>query len=253
MRFSKLLSVAVTGYLCVVISPQGNAMSWASVSEFFETLSSESGAWAVQVKQTALSANQASQSQVTSNQQLATALGAISMSDRVSTAVTSFHSDVGQPVTIKCLAQQNNTLFVESDSQRNRDTSRLMQSYASQRVGSASEADAEILALHRDTYCTVSESKQGMCNLTPNGMQGWDVNYSGAFSEKTLAPEGEVAAYAYVAMISDSRAEALTDCGSTACEAAQSNQLAMSAMNAMVANSIVGQVTDRRMPMLTGN
>jgi len=78
------------------------------------------------------------------------------------------------------------------------------------------------------------------------------VNYAGAFSEKTLAPEGEVAAYAYAAMIADARAEANSDCTTTACAAAQSQQLATAALSAMAANAIIGQATDRRMPMLTG-
>lgn len=252
MKIKKIMSIAVLGYGLALVSAPANAFTWASVLQLIKTMSSEASAWAVSVKQTAVAANQESMAELTSKKQLATAIGAIGMSDRVMKSITSFDSELGQPVTIKCAAQQNGKLFVEAESQRDKDASHLMASFASQRVGSKAVADTQRLNMHRDTYCTVSEAKQGMCTLSPNGMQGWDVNYAGAFGEKTLAPEGEVAAYAYAAMISDARAEAQTDCKTTACAAAQSEQLATAAMSAMAANSIIGQVTDRRVPMLTG-
>lgn len=252
MRMKKVIAGTLVGYGLALTSVPAHALSWDSVIAFINTLRNEASAWAVSVKQTSVAAHQESQAEVTAKKQLATAMGAISMSDRVMKAVTSFDSELGQPVTIKCVAQQNGKLHVEADSQRQKDAARLMASFASNRVGSKAVANAEVLTMHRDTYCTVSEAKQGMCSLSANGMQGWDVNYAGAFSEKTLAPEGEVAAYAYAAMIADARAEANSDCTTTACAAAQSQQLATAALSAMAANAIIGQATDRRMPMLTG-
>lgn len=248
----KYVAVVVAGFGLTAMSMPAQALSWASVATFISTMQTEASAWAISVKQTALSANVVAQMDSDSKKQLANAVGAISMSDRVMKAVTSFDSAVGQPVTIKCIAQENGKLFVEAQSQRGLDASRLMASYASQRVGSRAAADQSALDMHRDTYCTVSEAKQGLCSLSPNGMQGWDIDYSGPFSEKTLAPEAEAAAYAYTAMITDTRAEAQIDCHSTACNAAQAQQLATAAMSAMAANSLIGQVTDRRVPMLTG-
>lgn len=249
---NKIIACALVGYGLALASVPAHALSWASVASLVNTLRNEASAWAVNTKQGSLAANQELQADVTAKKQLATAIGAISMSDRVMGSVTSFDSELGQPVTIKCVAQQNGKLHVEADSQRQKDAARLMSSYASNRVGSKAVADTEVLSMHRDTYCTVSEAKQGMCSLSANGMQGWDLNYAGAFSEKTLAPEGEVAAYAYAGMIADARAEAGIDCTSTACAAARSQQLATAAVSAMAANAIIGQATDRRMPMLTG-
>lgn len=248
----KVVAVVIAGCGLSVVALPAQALSWASVATFISTMQSEASAWAISTKQTALSANVISQMDNDSKKQLANAIGAISLSDRVMKAVTSFDSAVGQPVTIKCIAQENGKLFVEAEGQRGLDAARLMASYSSQRVGSRAAADQSALAMHRDTYCTVSEAKQGLCALSPNGMQGWDLDYAGAFSEKTLAPEGEAAAYAYTAMITDTRAEAQIDCSSAACNAAQAQQLATAAMGAMAANSLIGQVTDRRVPMLTG-
>lgn len=248
----KIPAVLAVGLGLGITALPAQALSWASVLTFISTMQTEMSAWSVTVKQTALSANVVSQVDSDSKKQLANAVGAIDMSDRVMKSATSFDSAVGQPVTIKCTAQEQGKLFVEAVSQRDKDTARLMANYAAKRVSSRASADQETLAMHRDTYCTVSEARQGMCSLNANGMQGWDMDYAGPFSEKTLAPEGEVAAYAYTAMISDQRAEAHIDCTTVACNAAQSQQLAASAMAAMAANSLVGQATDRRVPMLTG-
>lgn len=248
----KIPAVLAVGLGLGITALPAQALSWASVLTFISTMQTEMSAWSVTVKQTALSANVVSQVDSDSKKQLANAVGAIDMSDRVMKSATSFDSAVGQPVTIKCTAQEQGKLFVEAVSQRDKDTARLMANYAAQRVSSRASADQETLAMHRDTYCTVSEARQGMCSLNANGMQGWDMDYAGPFSEKTLAPEGEVAAYAYTAMITDQRAEAHIDCTTVACNAAQSQQLAASAMAAMAASSLVGQATDRRVPMLTG-
>jgi len=248
----KIPAVLAVGLGLGITALPAQALSWASVLTFISTMQTEMSAWSVTVKQTALSANVVSQVDSDSKKQLANAVGAIDMSDRVMKSATSFDSAVGQPVTIKCTAQEQGKLFVEAVSQRDKDTARLMANYAAQRVSSRASADQETLTMHRDTYCTVSEARQGMCSLNANGMQGWDMDYAGPFSEKTLAPEGEVAAYAYTAMITDQRAEAQIDCTTVACNAAQSQQLAASAMAAMAANSLVGQATDRRVPMLTG-
>ncbi len=212
----------------------------------------QTSAWAVTTKQTALSANVVGTSQQHDDQTLAAAIGAIHMSDALSDVAVQYSMLTGQPDSIKCIAQANGKLAVQTDQQREQDTARLMATYSSSRVGSQAQANQQLLDLHRSTYCTVSESKGGMCKLTPNGMQGWDQNYAGAFTQGTLSPEGELAGYAYAAMLTDVRADAAIDCRSSACAAAQAAQLDAAAAASIAANSMVEQVTDRRQPMLTG-
>lgn len=246
-------AVCIFGCGALISANTAWALSWASVVTMVKNLASEASAWSVSTKQTALAANQQATAEQISQKQLATAVGAIAMSDRVTKSIEAFHSEFGQPSTIKCEAQKNAKLFVEAQAQKNRDSSRLMATYASQRVGSRWLADAETLNVHKKNYCTVSEAKQGLCTLNANGMQGWDTDYSGAFGEKTLAPEGEVAGYAYATMVSDVRVESQVDCKSSACAVAQSHQLAKAALGSMVASSLIGQVTDRRITVLTGH
>ena len=233
--------------------PAGAAdLSWASVLTFVKTLKDEASAWSVNTQQTAVAAQQQNDSRLRAESMLASAIGAIEMSDRVGQAIASVDPAVGQPKTILCEAQTEGTLRVEALGQRDRDAGRLMQSFASSRVASQARADEALLAQRQDTYCTIGEARAGACKLTANGMQGWDSNYAGAFSQRTLSPEGELAGYAYTATLTDTRASAAIDCTSAACMSAAAGQMRVAAMSALAANSLVGQVTDRRVPVLTG-
>ncbi|WP_323025779.1 hypothetical protein [Castellaniella sp.] len=241
--------------LCLVAACSPAAavgLSWESVLTFVKTLKDEASAWAVTTRQTAVAAQQQNDSRLRSEAMLASAIGAIEMADRVGQAIAAVDPAVGQPQTILCEAQTQGQLRVEALGQRDRDAARLMQSFASSRVASQAQADQAQLAQRQDTYCTVSEARAGACKLTANGMQGWDSNYAGAFSQRTLSPEGELAGYAYTATLTDTRASAAIDCTSAACMSAASGQMRVAAMSAMAANSLIGQVTDRRVPVLTG-
>lgn len=238
--------------LLLLAAPVAQAITWQSALQWILSMQNELSGWAVTVKQTALAANQIAQARLISQQQLATAIGAIAMSERMSKAVMAVDPNWGQPVTLKCEAQQDATSQVEAWHQVSLDRSKLMATFASTRVADEAHAEHERMALHRDSYCTVSEAKVGMCQLMANGMQGWDVNYAGAFVERTLPAEGELAGYAYAAMVADTRAPAVADCKSTACAAAAEQQLARAAAGTLVADAIVGQVLERRVPMLTG-
>lgn len=248
----KLMGLAV---LCLCLaSPSAGAvgLSWDSVLTFLKTMKDEASAWSVTTQQTAVAAQQQNDSRLRSQAMLASAIGAIEMSDRVGKAIAAVDPAVGQPQTLLCEAQTEGALRVEALGQRDRDAARLMQSFASSRVDTQAKADEGAIAQRKNTYCTVSEARGGACDLVANGMQGWDSNYAGAFSQRTLSPEGELAGYAYTAMLTDVRAGSSIDCTSVACRSAAANQMRVAAMSALAANSLIGQVTDRRVPVLTG-
>jgi len=229
-----------------------HAFSWSSVMQFVKDLEDELSAWSVNVKQTALSANQMGNAERVSKQQLTTAMNTLDMGEKLYHAVVDFGPMTGQPDSVKCTEHHHATLHVEARGQRDLDHRKLMASYASSRVGTRAGAQNDWQKNHRANYCTVSEAKQGMCKITADGMQGWDTNYAGAFTELTLAPEAELAAYDYAATLIDVRSDAVTDCNSADCLTAQSNFFGFAAAGSMVANSITGQATDRRQPFLPG-
>lgn len=239
------------GLACMSVSTAADAQAIAA-GTMVSNGQQQTSAWAVATKQTALSANGVSTSEVQSEQTLSAAIGAIEMTDALTNAVVQHSPLLGQPDSIKCIAQADGKLEVQTDQQRAQDVGHLMATYSSTRVGSQVVADQQRLALHRDTYCMVSESKAGLCKLSPNGMQGWDSNYAGAFGQETLSPEGELAGFAYASMLTDVRADVAIDCKGATCRAAEAAQLDASAAASMAANSMVEQVTDRRQPILTG-
>lgn len=228
-------------------------LAFSTGATLFRNMQAEASAFAVSVKQSAIAANQVALSSNTSGKQLSNAQGAIRMSKAARENAVKFSGRFGVSPTLKCEGQADRTVAIESQRQRQRDGARLMANYSGERMANQASADADALKMHLKTYCTVAAAKQGLCTLQPNGMQGWDVNYSGAFSERTLSPEGEAAAYAYVALVTDARASAEGDCTSRACEAAQGSGMAVSAFASMAAASLVDQATDRRVPILTGN
>lgn len=247
----RMLCLACVGAAGALASMSGHAQAIAA-GTMTTNGQQQTSAWAVTTKQTALSANVVSTSEAQSQQALANAIGAMQMSDALTNAAVQYSMLTGQPDSIKCIAQANGKIAVQTDQQRAQDTSHLMATYSSTRVGSQAVANQQLLAMHRSTYCTVSESQAGLCKLTPNGMQGWDQNYAGAFSQDTLSPEGELAGYAYAAMLTDVRADAAIDCKSATCASAAAAQLDAAAAASIAANSMVEQVTDRRQPVLTG-
>lgn len=245
--------VVVLSLLAIALVPTSSyAFSWASILKFFETMQNEMSAWSVQVKQTAVAANQISSSLMAANRQLATAIGAISMTERLGAALSSMSPALGQPISIKCEAQKQERLQQASWEQLALDRGHLMATYAGTRVSSKDGAEKERLATHREQYCTVSEARMGMCELNPNGMQGWDSNWAAIDGEMTLAPEAELAGYDFATTIADYRAPSAIDCKSASCSAAAMQQLAVASVGALVTDTFVGQTMARRVPTLTG-
>jgi len=243
--FGALAAAAL--FLPATASAQG---VWASVLELIQKLGQEMSAIAVATKQTAVSANVVSRTVVTSKMQLANAKGMQDMNARLLHAFEEYNVDVGgQPQTILCPAQQESRVATLTQAQSVVDRGTLMRSYAGQQGGSLVAAEAAKWKMHKDNYCTVSEAKQGVCTLSPNGMQGWDTNYGAAFADKTSSPEVELATYAYAAMLSDERADLAVGCSSVACAASMQAQLESASISSMVAAAIVGQATDRRVSL----
>lgn len=248
---SKRLAALALGVM-LTVPMAADALSFQTILNFIRNAWKEGAAFSVQTLQTSVASNQISKAHQNAKLQLSTALAALNTSARIADAAISVHPDIGQPNTLKCIAQRDGKLAVEAQAQRGYDADRLMRSYTNSRVESSAQADIERVNQHRSTYCTVSESRMGACEVKPNGLQGWDVNYAAPFGQKTLAPEGELAAYAYVAMITDVRAPKAIDCSTVACATAAMHQMAAAAQGSMAASALISQVTDRRVPMLTG-
>ncbi|WP_244986293.1 hypothetical protein [Serratia symbiotica] len=239
----------IPGLLIIASIPStGFAASWASVTELVNTMQQGMSALAVETKQAALAANQQSLMVANAFKTLSTSRGSVQMSNRVVDSYVDFNPSTGQASSNGCQAHMQNSYALQANELSAKNQLALMQNYSAKRYGAQSEADAERMSIHNDTYCSASEAKAGACNLKANGMQSWDSNYAGAFNQDTLSPEAELAGYAYIANIADQRVSTADQCTSTACQTATLAQLQSTALNSMVANSLIGQLTERRIP-----
>lgn len=248
LKRSVIIGLAATAFIASAVA---NA-SFLSVAQLLATMQREASAWSVQIKQTAVAASQQNAATLRSAQTVSTANEIMLKSNRIVDATRDYSPRFGQPDELKCAAQANRVVVLESFSQRDKDLSAMMQSYSSSRVGSQAVANQTKLSTRKSSFCSQDEAKAGVCELVPNGMQAWDSNYAGAFNELTLAPETELAGYEYVAMVTDNRSSAFADCKSAACDAAAHKSHAATAFSSMAAFSLAGQIADRRMTTFEG-
>ena len=242
---SKLAQVALVASL-VSVSAQAHAFGWASVVSWFMTMQRELSALAIAVKQTAVASNQISDAEVNTRKQLAVAMGAVMTSERVREVVKNYDPSLGQPMLLKCEAQFDRRLQVEVINQSEKNARVLVSNFASASTPARAAADRDGLTQHRELFCSVSEAKQGLCELKPNGMQGWDASYSGPFGEQTMTPDVELAGYNYITNVVDTRASHSINCKSEACAAARLENMQATAIGSMVAESFIGQLSMRR-------
>jgi len=234
----------------VGLSAEAQAFGWASVVSWFQTMQREVSALAIQVKQNAVSANQVSDAEMNTRKQLAVAMGALMTSERVRDVVKNYDPTLGQPMLLKCDAQFDRKVQVEVFNQAAKNTREMVSSFAVASTTSRAAADKDVLAQHRELFCSVSEAKQGLCELKPNGMQAWDASYSGPFGEQTMTPDVELAAYNYITNVVDTRAPNGINCETEACTSARLQNMRDTAIGSMVAESLVGQVSMRRSTVL---
>lgn len=232
--------------LAALMTISAEAHAWASVVAWFVTMQREVSSLAVSVMQGGVSANQISDAEVNSRKTLSVAMGALTTSDRVREVVKNYDPNLGQPMLLKCEAQLDRTLQVEVTHQANKNALGFVTNFASASTSSRADADRDTLDQHRDFFCSVSEAKQGLCELKPNGMQGWDSSYSGPFGQLTMTPEGELAAANYITNLVDARPPEGINCKSQACSSARLEYMQVTALGSMVAESLVSQLSARR-------
>ena len=231
-----------------IVTSSAHAGTWVSTVTLESVKQTLSSAMSVVTKQTSVSANQAAEARVNTYKTLSDAMSTINMSNRLIDAVVSFDPHFGQPQSNSCQAVLQKGYNLQARQVANQSQQILIQNYVNDRYSGALEGSQRLIETHKSEYCTVGESKAGFCQLKANGMQGWDADYSGFSSAKTLAPDAELAGYAYAGMITDQTMSVATECHSESCRTAAMNQLKTASINSLIATAIVGQVTDRRLP-----
>lgn len=242
------LGVAILGASSLV-----NAQtSWHTVIESIRAMLSEGTYWKLVANQTRVSADRQVETQKKSNQQLADAFDLIRKQERLTDAIRDHGAATGQPQSIGCVALEHADLEMRARQQATLDAAKLMQSFADSRQRSGAQTSRQIREKLKSEYCTVSEAKQGICELRGNGMQGWNRNYAAAYSSETLSPEAENAAYDYAELASAGPGDEVIECEGAACDRNRLTSLAQTAVSSLVAGTYVGQAASRRSPVMTG-
>lgn len=229
--------------------------AWASLSSVQVNYNEMNilSAFSVFTKQEAVSSSQKSSMVHNSIQQLATAIGAIGMSERMKESLINFNSSTGQPKSVSCDAQTTNNRTVVTRSQQSEDTAVLTEWASTFPARTPIEKDAELIKGHKSAYCSISENVQGMCKIVPNGMQSWDVDYSKAFNQKTVSDDGYYATFAFAKNITNFTSgtdESECKSGDSDCIAAEYNNLEPLSESSMVTAIIVDQGNAKRQPFL---
>lgn len=252
-RNLQVMAGVAIGAAILGASPLANAqVSWRSVVEYLRVMLTEGTYWKLVGNQTRVSANRQVEVQQKTNQQLAGAFDLIRKQERLTDAVRDHGAATGQPKSIGCAELEHADLALRARQQATLDAARLMQSFSDSRQRSGLQSGDAILQKHKGEYCTVSEARQGICELKGNGMQGWNRNYAGVFSSETMSPEAENAAYDYAELVSAPAGDEVIECEGAACEHNRQASLAQTAVSSLVAGTYVGQATSRRSPVMTG-
>lgn len=202
--------------------------------------------------QEAVSGQQQANADKSAKQALATAIGAINMTDNMLKIYMDRMPDAGVPMDSRCNAATDRQGQIIQRNLSLLDIQDRMQSFASTRMQSFAEGERAKLDRHLTAYCSITEARAGLCVLLPNGLQSADVDYSRALGSEKLGDDGSMAALDYVAQVADVRFTQQLDCGSADCLHGQMNHLSNSSINSMVANSLVSQITAKQVVPIAG-
>lgn len=196
--------------------------------------------------QDAANAQRQSQTLASSAKMVANSMAGVDMVDRYINVKIDHHPRTGLPLSNKCAAVQTQNHVVDAADMSRRDRHALQASFAVNRYIPASDWFTQQHERHTELYCSVSEAKQGMCELKPNAMQGFDSNYAAVTSEPTLSPEMELAGYDYITNLVYETNSIPKDCATEACQIHLVNDQRRRAVATMVSYTLLDQIASRR-------
>lgn len=221
------------------------SFTWSSVLQWVISLNNDNSAWSVTTKQTALTSNQIASNDVRATSMLSIAIGSLNQTERQKKNIIDYSASFGQPESNLCLAISQLNSFVKNMEAQKKDLRGRMASYGNDIQTSKVELNQSLQILHQD-FCSVSESKQGLCKLKANGMQAWDVDYSGFTSQNNIEGTSEIGAIAYVKRISPSIISSKNQCKTNLCTDVRIQNLTNVARASMITNTFLSQVSIRK-------
>lgn len=202
------------------------------------------GAYSVLTQQKAIGSQQQAESAKNAHQALATAIGAINMSDRLLKFMVDDAGRLGSSQTTSCVVfanQQAEKIKLVQSSIYARD---MVSNFMKVMMSNSSEAEANRIERHKN-YCSIAEANMGICSILPNGLQSGDSNYSLVFNHNKLQSDTHKAATDYIANIVDNRYSAQDICSNAQCISKQIDYITRTSGNSLSAFVLSNQVSQR--------
>lgn len=210
------------------------------------------GAYSVFTQQKSVSSQQQAQSAMTSNQALATAIGAINMSDRMLRFMLDDAGRLGSSQTTSCVVFADQQAEKVKLIQSSINARAMVANFTKVMMGNSVSAENNRLERHKN-YCSIAEANMGLCALLPNGLQAADSNYALVFNSNKLQTDTFNAATDYIANIVDTRYSAQDICSNSQCISKQIDHINRTSGNSLAAYVLSNQVSQRMPYALTSN
>jgi hypothetical protein len=232
-------------WLCTFAPFSADAIVFSSIIALYKILMGEAGAWAVSVKQTAVSANQIVQVTHQSNKTLTEAISVINQQQRIVKATVDYNSLTGQPLSTQCVGMLGTKAII--DKKQIIDKTNLQQSieFSSKVTQSGSENFINKMAKMQAKYCSELEKQTGICDKVSE-KSNLDSNFAHNFTKSDLTKEEAVVAQDYISNVITPKIDINSQCTSSNCHSSASSELQYNAVLSMASFSLNNQINQRR-------
>lgn len=228
--------------------------AWASLSSVQVNYNEMNilSAFSVFTKQEAVSSSQKSSMVHNSIQQLATAIGAIGMSERMKEALINFNSSTGQPESLRCDAQNTSKKTVIIRAEQDIETSDITKTVSSYPSNNLQAKEDKLVSSHAKYYCSDTDQEQGFCQVKSSSFQNWDIDYQKAFGGE-VDSRGFKSSIAFSNNLTNFTAGVNIDnctTSQTNCDSAEYNNLEPLTEASMVTAVLVNQGYSKKQPIM---
>jgi len=237
IKFSLILSM-------ILVSYSANAFIFSILTNLYNTLLSQTNAWSIVVKQTAVSSSQIVRVNNESAKTFITALHVIEQNARVVNAFNDFSPAFGQPLSTQCSAMnQAKAILHKMDLADNLQLNTMFEKFSTNTQTKNLNSVNNHLTIH-SKYCSQQEYISGVCqDITAN--QNLDTNIANILAKNNLDENQTQVAKDFTNKIIALKIDESVQCKSASCRAAAASELSYNAYISMSGYSLNNQISQR--------
>ncbi len=244
-NYRKLLKYVI--FICIsCASYNANAFVFSIFTTLYNVLRSEASAWAINVKQAAISANQVSRTTTESAKTLVAAIGTMQQNNRVVDAFVDYSASFGQTSSMQCAQMSLDNLIVQKfNLTQDLNNKELQQTFSSpSQMSEINNTSSKIKKYSK--YCSDYEYKSGMCAaIAVADKMHADINISSILTKDSLAQEELQTAKDYVTRVIQPQMDSSAQCKQSSCKTSAGEELQYNSYLSMAAYSLNYKVAER--------